>query len=169
MNWKNRFFNYFLIIATGLSLWVLIREASKDSIDLSILVSSSAFALALTISLVFYNRKAFRKEEKYLVRLEENKISCLHPEKPNESVFWDEISEVVVLTTDKGPYEPYIWILLTNDQGKGCVFPLGAKNSRKAIEKILGFQGLDLSLWAEALKSTENRRFVVWSRAKLKA
>jgi len=164
MEWKNRIVNYLLIAFLGISLWILIREWGAENFNIVILVSASVFAVSLAISLILYNRKVLRKEERYLVIMEEDRISCLHPEKPDESILWREISEVVIVTTNKGPYEPYIWILLVAENGQGCVFPLGAKNSRIAIEKILGFPGLNLAVWANALKSTGNDRFVVWKR-----
>ena len=164
MEWKNSLINYLLIVALGFSSWIFFSEISKEFRDVTILFISFIFGTALIISLFFYNRKAFRKEEQYQVILSDEKIRCIHPEKPNEFVLWKEISEVTIVTTDKGPHEPYIWILLSGEKEKGCIFPLGAKNSRIAIEKILGFSGLNLTLWGEALKSTENKRFVVWKK-----
>lgn len=165
MEWKNSLVNYLLIAALGLTVWMFVREINMEFRNVTLLFISGTFIIALIISIFFFNRKALRKEEQYKVVMEEESIHCLHPQKPDESVYWNEISEVVIITTDKGPDDPYIWILLSTENGKGCVFPLGARNSRIAIEKILGFPGLNLSVWAEALNCTDNRRFVVWKKA----
>lgn len=164
MEWKNSLVNYLLIAALGFSCWIFINEMGKDYRDLTILFSSVIFFCALIACLFIYNRKTLRKEEQYKVVMQDENLHCIHPEKPNESVAWKDITEIVIVTTDKGPHDPYIWIVLCTEKGEGCMFPLGAKNSRAVIEKILGFPGLKLNIWAEALKSTDNRRFVVWKK-----
>jgi hypothetical protein len=164
MEWKKHTLNYlfiFLIIFCGFLLFLSLKG---EEINFLLMAVSSVFIFAFIISLVIFNKKGLDPESKYLIKSDEIFVSCYHPEKGSETAKWKEISEVVVVTTDKGPYQPYIWILLATDTGKGCMFPLGAKNSREVIEKILGFESLDFRKWEESIKSVDNKRFSVWKR-----
>lgn len=159
------FLNYLLIL--GLLLSAVVFAAGIYIYDAStpLLLSASVFFLAFLSCLFFYNRRTMKAEERYLIYFNEERVECKHPEKPDEHVKWKELSQVTVITTDKGPMEPYIWICLTDVDGQALMFPLGAKRSRVLVEKILGLNGLDLKHWAEAMASMENKKFIVWNRS----
>lgn len=165
MQWKHSFLNYLLISGLLLTGGIFAFSFNKGAYDLTLVISCSVFVVAFILSLLLYNRKTLKSEERYQLSFDGEMLSCRHPEKPDETLRWKDISGVTIITTDKGPYEPYLWISLNDDKGEVCMFPLGARNSRDLLEKIMGFEGLDLELWAKAIRSTENKKFIVWRRS----
>lgn len=71
----------------------------------------------------------------------EHEIACEHPERERESVPWDEITEIMLVTTDEGPFLPDMWFVFMG-KSKGCSVPSEAK-------------GIDL-LWDEIKKRFNN-------------
>jgi hypothetical protein len=69
------------------------------------------------------------------------------PDGRTESILWDELQEVNIVTTDEGPaVDDVFWVLSGN--GKGCAVPSGFNNA--AVIQAMG--------------STQNAKFVCWKR-----
>jgi hypothetical protein len=165
MEFKNSFLSYLIIGIFLISGTFLVLGLTTIQNDL-IVICAVSFLTASLISFFIYNKKSMAVEDKYRIEFDEESIFCFHPEKPNEAIKWKEISEVTALVSHKKNTEPFFWVLISGENGQGgCMFPLGAKNSRNLLDKILGFEGFNLSLWAKALQSKENKRFVVWKKA----
>ena len=164
MEWRNTFLNYILILAFLTALSMLYIGLSEEQRSQPLLICSSLFIAGILISFFIYNKKGLVIEERYVVKFDDEFISCTHPEKPAETVRWNDIDEIFAVISHKGPDDPYFWVLLASETGQGCMFPLAAKNSRDAIERFLGYEGFDLKIWAEALRSVENKKFLVWKR-----
>jgi hypothetical protein len=81
-----------------------------------------------------------------------------------ESVAWDELQEVFILTTDEGPFsEDVYWVLSGN--GKGCAVPGGAEGMKELLARLQALQGFNNEAVVQAMGSTSNAKFVCWSRA----
>jgi len=162
MNWKHTFLNYLLLAGLLFSGTILFLNYFYIG-SLPLLLSSSAFLVAFMVSLLLYNRTFLKSEERYKLFFDGEVLECRHTENPDEQIKLSELSQVFVISTDKGPYEPYLWVSLNDVKGNSLMFPLGAKNSTEVLEKILGMDGFDLKLWNRAMNSTENKKFLVWS------
>jgi hypothetical protein len=85
--------------------------------------------------------------------------------KKEESVTWQELSKVEILTTDEGPWsEDFFFILHGRDDGGVAISnDLAVKHGLVAtLQKRLA--GLDNKAIIDASLSTEVRRFLVWQK-----
>lgn len=104
--------------------------------------------------------------EQVRVDFDEDMISVIHEDGTRESVKWSELTAVVIKTTDQGPLlEDVFFILFGNDQKSGCVVPqeaTGASELFSALQDRL--PGFDNEKVIEAMSSTDNHSFLIWSR-----
>jgi hypothetical protein len=82
-----------------------------------------------------------------------------------EQVAWDDLQEVVVLTTADGPFAEDVFFVLAGRDGTGCVVPQGAPESGELLERLQRLPGFDNEAFIRAMSSTEDARFVCWRRA----
>lgn len=78
-----------------------------------------------------------------------------------ESVQWDELIEVSVVTNDKGPFEEDTFFVLRSENS-GCVVP--GLRSAALLRRIQKLPGFDNEKVIEAMGSTSNARFICWQR-----
>ena len=60
------------------------------------------------------------------VVLTDETISCTHPKREIETIRWDDVEEIRLVTTSDGPFLPDRWYLFVGD-GNGCSIPSEAK------------------------------------------
>lgn len=91
-------------------------------------------------------------------------VSCAGPNGVVESVEWDDLKEVAIVTTDEGPFAAdVVWLLIG---GKSvCVVPQGATGEDVLLEKLQTLPGFNNEAVIEAMGSTSNRKFVCWERS----
>ena len=83
-----------------------------------------------------------------------------------ESIQWDRLVKVEIMTTDDGPFsEDVFWVLREPD--RGCVIPSGIPEAEVLTEKLQALPGFDNQAMISAMGSTENARFVVWQKRRL--
>ena len=104
-------------------------------------------------------------EASYVVTVTPQGVSCRRPNGQVLSVDWDDLQTVLLETNDHGPLQAdVIWILF--GQHGGCVVPQGATGEKELIGRLTELEGFDYEVFFEAMKSTENRHFVCWSKTK---
>jgi hypothetical protein len=82
-----------------------------------------------------------------------------------ESITWDELAAIDIMTTDQGPYtDDVFWLLMTRDQSRGCAVPGGAGGFTDLLPRLQALPGFDNAAVINAMGSTGNARFVVWRR-----
>lgn len=80
-----------------------------------------------------------------------------------ETIRWSELAEVGILTTDEGPTSVDVfWLLMNEDQSKGCAIPGGTEGFDSLLQRLLNLPGADSEAVIRAMGSTENDRFLVW-------
>jgi hypothetical protein len=80
-----------------------------------------------------------------------------------ESVTWDELQEVLIVTTDQGPFaEDVFWVLSGN--GRGCAIASEAQGMKELLPRLLELPGFDNTAVIRAMGSAENARFLCWKR-----
>jgi hypothetical protein len=80
-----------------------------------------------------------------------------------ETVRWDDLQEVGIVTTDEGPTaEDVFWILL-GANGR-CAVPGGADGMKELLVQLQQLPGFDNGAVIRAMGSTANARFVCWKR-----
>ena len=109
----------------------------------------------------FFSRRSFAPEHK--VSLTDYEIVVTHSDETRDVMKWRELNEVSIITTDQGPFvEDVFWVL----QGRetACIIPGGASGIYKLIERLQELPNFDDFGVIEAMGSTENNRFLVWSK-----
>jgi hypothetical protein len=80
-----------------------------------------------------------------------------------ETVTWEELQEVFIITTDEGPYvEDVYWMLSGN--GRGCAIASGADGMKELVPRLQQLPGFDNAAVVQAMGSTLNARFPCWKR-----
>ena len=82
-----------------------------------------------------------------------------------ESVRWDDLQMVLIVTTDEGPWsDDVFWMLVSADGKSGCAVPQGVEGSSELLERLQQLPGFDNEAVIQAMGSTENANFVCWRR-----
>lgn len=82
-----------------------------------------------------------------------------------ETIRWDDLHEVSILTTDEGPTEEDVFFLLADRNGKPCCFvPQFSDGSKELVDRLLKLPGFDYGAVIKAMGSTSNARFLCWKR-----
>jgi hypothetical protein len=82
-----------------------------------------------------------------------------------ESVRWDELVEVGIVTTDEGPwFEDVFWILIGEEGKGGCAIGQGIPGADRLLDTLQKLPGFDDEAVIKAMSSTSNDRFVCWKR-----
>ena len=80
-----------------------------------------------------------------------------------ESITWDELAAIDIVTTDQGPHtEDVFWVLMNHDQSVGCAIP--GEIVTDLLPRLQALPGFDNGAVIQAMGSTANARFVVWRR-----
>jgi len=83
-----------------------------------------------------------------------------------ESIAWDELAKVQILTTDEGPWSEDVYFLLSTEDGKrGCAVPQLSKGSQQLLERLMTLPGFDHEQVIEAMGCTSRKMFLCWERA----
>lgn len=90
-------------------------------------------------------------------------VTCVRPDGESESVSWSELQKVEILTTDEGPFQEDVYWLLHGQAG-GCAVPQGAEESNNLLTRLQQLPGFNNSAVIEAMRCTDNRRFLCWER-----
>lgn len=103
----------------------------------------------------------------YRLLISEDEVGCEHPERPRESIRWEDVNRIWYVTTSDGPRLPDEWLLLEGEHG-GCSFPTEA----------IGFQGI----WDELKQrfaefdykpiiqgGTNDAKHLCWERTRMSA
>jgi hypothetical protein len=99
------------------------------------------------------------------IRVDETGVRRELPGGKVEQVAWDDLQEVVVLTTSDGPFAEDVFFVLAGRDGTGCVVPQGAPESTQLLERLQRLPGFDNESLIRAMTSTEDNKFVCWRRS----
>jgi hypothetical protein len=98
-----------------------------------------------------------------VVECEGDVVSCALPDGKTERVAWNDLQRVEIITTDEGPGAADVFWML-HGSATGCVVPQGATGANRLLERLQALPHFDNSAVIQAMGSTSNNRFLVWSR-----
>jgi hypothetical protein len=82
-----------------------------------------------------------------------------------ETIAWQELDEISIVTTDQGPWVDDVYWLFTNrDRSRGCVVSSAVEGFKELLPRIQLLPGFDNRTVITAMGSTSNQRFVVWKK-----
>ncbi len=103
-------------------------------------------------------------ESRFVIQMTESAVSCHRPDGVVETVRWDDLQQVQVLTTSDGPFAPDCFWLLRGPETTGCCIPQGATGDAELLDRIQKLPGFDNLAFIEAMGSTQEAIFTCWQR-----
>jgi hypothetical protein len=92
-------------------------------------------------------------------------VKRVRPDGVEETIRWDDVHEVGILTTDEGPLQEDVFFLLVASDGKsGCAVPQSSDGSKRLLERLQQLPGFDNEAVIKAMGSTSNGKFICWKR-----
>jgi hypothetical protein len=82
------------------------------------------------------------------------------------SVAWDDLVEVSVVTTDLGPFVEDVFFDLLGRDGSRCVVPQSSPAAEGLTERLFRLPGFDFAAHRQAMSSTTNATFLCWQRGR---
>jgi hypothetical protein len=128
------------------------------------LLFGALLLVAIIAALCVAARRRRRDPERlYIVEAGDFGVSCRAPDGTVETVSWNRLTRVELLTNDHGPaLSDVFWYL--EDSNGGCTIPLRATGGKELLSKILKLPGFRHGPFREAMCSTTNARFVCWEQ-----
>jgi hypothetical protein len=84
-------------------------------------------------------------------------------QRPDNHVSWANLSEVYVVTTDKGPADDDVFLFLAGRPGTGgCMIP--QESASPLLDRLMQLPDFDFEAFIRSMSSAENDRFLVWRR-----
>ena len=100
--------------------------------------------------------------EAYRLTITANEIACEHPKRDRETIRWEAVTEIRLVTTSDGPWQPDVWLLFVGDS-QGCSIPTEAKDFDKLWPELKQrFPGLDYQALIAA-GTTESQK-TIWKK-----
>jgi hypothetical protein len=110
-----------------------------------------------------YFRRLF-PERQYLVAYDETQITCTKPSGETTVIPWAELQEVIIETTNTGPFVcDYFLHLLAS--GASCTVPLGAQGYEPLMQRLSQLPDFNHAEAGAATPSTQSAVFRCWRRA----
>jgi hypothetical protein len=82
-----------------------------------------------------------------------------------ESITWDELASIDIVTTDEGPHlDDVFWVLGDRDGSRGCAIVGDAVGFEALLPRLQALPGFDNGAVIQAMGSTSNARVAVWRR-----
>ncbi|MGE0734143.1 MAG: hypothetical protein AB7P50_05245 [Alphaproteobacteria bacterium] len=83
--------------------------------------------------------------------------------RPDNRVNWDDLTAVYILTTDRGPIDDDVFVLLQGKPGAGnCLVP--QEPASPALDRLMKLPEFDFEAFIRSMSCAENARFLVWQR-----
>ena len=102
-------------------------------------------------------------ESSFIVAVTDEGVTCSRSSGLVESVTWDDLKEVSIVTNDEGPIAIDVMWLLVGERG-GCVVPQGATGQGELLTRLQGLEGFRNDAMIEAMSSVTNRKFLCWQK-----
>jgi hypothetical protein len=109
-----------------------------------------------------------RKPEDHVV-FDDVRVTRTRTDGVKETIRWDELGEVGIVTTDEGPFAEDVYlILLSMDNRYGCSVPQGIKGADALLSRLQALPGFDNKAVIAAMKSRSNDKFTCWKKSSAK-
>lgn len=98
----------------------------------------------------------------FTVIMTADELACEHPKRARESIRWDAIKEVRLVTTSEGPFLPDEWYVFMGDSG-GCSIPSEARGFEALMTEFdTRFPGMDYEAIIKA--GTSDAQKTIWKK-----
>ncbi len=137
-------------------IWIWQRWATKR-------LANRLVAEVLAETTTADGRPKLKPERDYVVAVSETDVICSRPDGTTESVKWNDLQRVEILTTEDGPFTPDVfWVLYgTTD---GCVIPWGATGEKELMHRLQALPEFRNDVIVNAASLTTNNQLLCWQR-----
>jgi len=109
----------------------------------------------------FFRRSKGRDRVSYT----DETVTRIRSDGVEETIRWDDLHQIAILTTDEGPWREDVFFLLIASDGKsGCAVPQSSDGCERLLERLQKLPGFDNEAVIKAMSSTSNAKFVCWKR-----
>ena len=113
----------------------------------------------------WFNRKeaSMSKPIQHTVTFDDEQILHVLADGRQEKVSWAELQNVVIVTTNGGPFlEEVFWVL--SGENAGCLIPSSADGMGELLTRLQQLPDFDNEAVIAAMSSVENEKFPCWQR-----
>jgi hypothetical protein len=121
------------------------------------------FFAMFPVAFRFFNPQSKPDRKPDQVSFDDSTITRTMPNGKTETVRWDDLKEVGIITTDEGPFNEDVYWILEGING-GCAVSGGAEGMKELLGRLQKLPGFDNKAVIEAMGSTQNNRFLCWRR-----
>lgn len=105
-----------------------------------------------------------KPESDFTVVVSDTDVRCSRPDGSLESVRWNDLQKIEILTTDEGPFAPDVfWVL--HGSTDGCVIPWGATGESQLLDRLQALPDFRNDVVMHAAGLTTRHRLLCWQRA----
>lgn len=104
-------------------------------------------------------------ESQFVVHITESEVSCHRPDGIVETVRWNDLERINILTNSDGPFAPDCFWLLIGPETAGCCIPQGATGDTELLARMQELPGFNNQIFMEAMGSTQEAIFTCWEKA----
>ena len=104
-------------------------------------------------------------ESQWRVARDGEEIEVRPPRKQSERIKIADLTRILVVTNDTGPWGMDVWWMFVDDAARRAVsYPQGATGEQALLDWMLALPGFDHNAMIDAMSSTGNAEFVCWQR-----
>jgi hypothetical protein len=158
----------FLGIAAVLTFFGEPKERSSDLTGLILSLACFMYYASILITRIRLKRsKEIHSMIDEVVQFDEKDMQVNYSNGSKKSLRWSALTEVCIVTTDKGPHQPDIfWGFRTEEESMPLFIPQEAQGfpslAQELPERLPGF---NFAKSSEAMGSTQNAVFTVWRKS----
>jgi hypothetical protein len=102
-------------------------------------------------------------EDDFKLTITDEFVKIEHPERKTEMVRWEDIQEIILLNTDRGPFMPDVWLGLIGGE-TGCLIPQGCKGYDEVYDIVSKYEDFNFRNVIKSMSCTDNAQFLLWKR-----
>jgi len=102
-------------------------------------------------------------ESEYIVTVTDDFVRVEKDSLQTQNIFWYDLREVSIVTTDEGPFHPDVWLVLKGAAGMVRI-PQGNPGYDVVYDRVSGLDGFNYQGVIDAMMSTENNEFILWKK-----
>lgn len=110
-------------------------------------------------------RPCLDPESRFSIHMTETEVSCHRPDGVVESVRWDDLQKVQVLTTSDGPLLPDRFWVLQGSEKAGCCIPWGATGDLELLQRLQELPGFDNQAIMQPAGITHEALHLCWEKS----
>lgn len=102
-------------------------------------------------------------ESQVIIQFDDERIWCIWPGEPEQTVLWTDLVGVAIKTTDDGPFAPDVfWVISAKDNV--LLYPGGATGEQEILRRLQELPNFNNEAVIAAAGCTDNNVFVCWKK-----